>query len=805
MATHYNEPINKSKILSGYGRKGHEVPSEVQQKVVDIIIEEGRKRGLDNRDLAYFIAIAKCESGFNPDAANPAGTASGIAQVIDDTAATYHIDSTNRFDARSSIKAGISYFVDLKKNTVKDYGTATGKYEPLVYFRYHFGEFSTRNRKVIDILSGKRVYKKEVWEPKPLEELMTSSKYKIAANVVEDAVRIEKILNDTHGLQIQLTDIMGIPLHNRKAILVKKVLKAAPAPAEKPAVQPAAAPATAPASYKRGPTSGGASNPADPNVPAPGAASVVGDTHVDEVSSAPNASEIKKVDTDGLAAVSDQPESTAANATSEHQPETGSDSHWDLVAHEVETDEYGNLPEFNSPNQQCFLVLIPRIDYEEYNDAVEKKVIPETGNVHQITPNESAPSDFEAIKSPPDITVDSVPPVPPKIEPKIPAPPVPAKKEAAVKPPGVTKPSVLDAAASKNQQPQQHPSKGTDITFNDVVMALKKDLGWKNVYETSFAYIKQFQTKPRLPAAPLDPAQKTRPGPVRTQQISSSLKNSEIQSKKTKDVVKTAPTTAVKEVVVTGDAPWMAYALSEQSKHVTENPASHENDKEWQGKARARDAANKEIIRIKKEIRKATAAKTKDQGTVSTLQESLKVQQKISDDNDNEMLEIEKKYNNPEILKYLHSTTVSQSLARNDDTAWCSSFTNWCIEQAGYKGTKNALAESWKDWGDEISEPRYGAITVVTRAKTKKGFLYHVGFFLGIIEKNVNDGFEEIEKNDKKGNIYKVKKAKFRKVKYVKLLSGNFSNTIIEFAEWTLSADDSVKHLVSYRWPNAKK
>lgn len=169
------------------------------------------------------------------------------------------------------------------------------------------------------------------------------------------------------------------------------------------------------------------------------------------------------------------------------------------------------------------------------------------------------------------------------------------------------------------------------------------------------------------------------------------------------------------------------------------------------------------------------------------------------------MLEIEKKYNNPEILKYLHSTTVSQSLARNDDTVWCSSFTNWCIEQAGYKGTKNALAESWKDWGDEISEPRYGAVTVVTRAKTKKGFLYHVGFFLGIIEKNVNDGFEEIEKNDKKGNIYKVKKAKFRKVKYKKLLSGNFSNTIIEFAEWTLSADDSVKHLVSYRWPNAKK
>lgn len=304
MATHYNEPINKSKILSGYGRKGHEVPPDVQQKVVDIIIEEGRKRGLNNRDLAYFIAIAKCESGFNPDAANPAGTASGVAQVIDDTGKTYHIDSTNRFDARSSIIAGISYFVDLKKNTIKDYGAANGKYEPLVYFRYHFGEFSTRNRKVINVPSGKRVYQKEVWEPKPLEELLISSKYKIAANVVEDAARIEKILNGTHGLQIRLTDIMGVPLGSRKAILVRKVPKVAPASVDKPSAQPVAALE----SDKRALSSDVPSNPTQLKDMAPGGTSVSLNKDDNEIPSVTKASVVEK-DADGQFAVLDQRES----------------------------------------------------------------------------------------------------------------------------------------------------------------------------------------------------------------------------------------------------------------------------------------------------------------------------------------------------------------------------------------------------------------------------------------------------------------------------------------------------------------
>ncbi|NHZ66127.1 hypothetical protein [Massilia genomosp. 1] len=52
--THYKDPLDSSKPLSGTGRNGWEVPPEVQQKVVDIIIEDGRKRGMHNRDIAHY-------------------------------------------------------------------------------------------------------------------------------------------------------------------------------------------------------------------------------------------------------------------------------------------------------------------------------------------------------------------------------------------------------------------------------------------------------------------------------------------------------------------------------------------------------------------------------------------------------------------------------------------------------------------------------------------------------------------------------------------------------------------------------
>lgn len=51
------------------------------------------------------------------------------------------------------------------------------------------------------------------------------------------------------------------------------------------------------------------------------------------------------------------------------------------------------------------------------------------------------------------------------------------------------------------------------------------------------------------------------------------------------------------------------------------------------------------------------------------------------------------------VLDY-HATTGLR--ARDDETAWCSSFVNWTMEQAGYRGTDSAAARSWSTWGQAV-------------------------------------------------------------------------------------------------------
>jgi len=92
---------------------------------------------------------------------------------------------------------------------------------------------------------------------------------------------------------------------------------------------------------------------------------------------------------------------------------------------------------------------------------------------------------------------------------------------------------------------------------------------------------------------------------------------------------------------------------------------------------------------------------------------------------------IEGPVNNPRIVAYHQATSLA---AQNDEVAWCSSFVNWVMKQAGYVGTNNALASSWMGWG-KASEKVYGAIVVIKRigassdAATGSGTGSHVGFY----------------------------------------------------------------------------
>ena len=82
---------------------------------------------------------------------------------------------------------------------------------------------------------------------------------------------------------------------------------------------------------------------------------------------------------------------------------------------------------------------------------------------------------------------------------------------------------------------------------------------------------------------------------------------------------------------------------------------------------------------------------------------------------------------NPRIVDYLQSTGLSATMATSDETAWCSAFVNFCVEQAGFEGTNSASARSWLKWGVETDKPVPGCICVFERGAPPSG---HVAFFV---------------------------------------------------------------------------
>ncbi|MFK3740898.1 LysM peptidoglycan-binding domain-containing protein [Massilia sp. TN1-12] len=123
--------------LAGNSRIWGDASQEVQRKVIDAIIAAAKKDGFNIRRMAMLLAMAKIESGFNPDAAAGTTSASGLGQFIKKTGAAYGLDASNRFEVGPSISALIAYFKEneniAKKNKDPDY---------FVYKYHHDGPYS---------------------------------------------------------------------------------------------------------------------------------------------------------------------------------------------------------------------------------------------------------------------------------------------------------------------------------------------------------------------------------------------------------------------------------------------------------------------------------------------------------------------------------------------------------------------------------------------------------------------------------------------------------------------------------------
>lgn len=109
--SYFNIPIIEGG-LRGTSREAGGASPEVQQEVVNKIVEYGSRLEMTDYQIAYTLAIARHESGFNPDAAAKSSSASGVGQFINDTGIKYGLNDQNRWDVDAQVQALIEHTMD---------------------------------------------------------------------------------------------------------------------------------------------------------------------------------------------------------------------------------------------------------------------------------------------------------------------------------------------------------------------------------------------------------------------------------------------------------------------------------------------------------------------------------------------------------------------------------------------------------------------------------------------------------------------------------------------------------------------
>lgn len=81
---------------------------------------------------------------------------------------------------------------------------------------------------------------------------------------------------------------------------------------------------------------------------------------------------------------------------------------------------------------------------------------------------------------------------------------------------------------------------------------------------------------------------------------------------------------------------------------------------------------------------------------------------------------------NPEVMKYFHD--IGHKWVKDDETAWCAAFVNWCALKSGYKGTGKLNARSFMDIGVKVYGNQ-GDIVVLWRINPDSPY-GHVGLLV---------------------------------------------------------------------------
>jgi hypothetical protein len=111
--SHYDNAIDRSPgRAAGNSRIWGDAPVATQAAAIEALVRASQAAHLDKHQTALVLAIARTESGFNPDAAAGTTSASGLGQFVDRTGAAYGLGNANRWNVDAQATALVHHFLD---------------------------------------------------------------------------------------------------------------------------------------------------------------------------------------------------------------------------------------------------------------------------------------------------------------------------------------------------------------------------------------------------------------------------------------------------------------------------------------------------------------------------------------------------------------------------------------------------------------------------------------------------------------------------------------------------------------------
>jgi hypothetical protein len=132
------QPIQSAGRLHGRTRRHGDATPSTQDEVVKLLIDEALVRGLSAHDAAVIVAIARVESGFNPDAAAGTTSAAGLGQFVRRTGEAYGLTDSNCFDARVNARALVAHYEE-NKTLAANRGHKGADLDAMIYKYHHDG------------------------------------------------------------------------------------------------------------------------------------------------------------------------------------------------------------------------------------------------------------------------------------------------------------------------------------------------------------------------------------------------------------------------------------------------------------------------------------------------------------------------------------------------------------------------------------------------------------------------------------------------------------------------------------------